>query len=97
MLRKKLNKHIVRIAVKRLLKDREFRLDVRKYIPLLRSPSELDDILEELGWCREEFESNGWEQDTWYWYSHEIYPFSLVMAYGGFYGDCYLYRGDCED
>ncbi len=61
------------------------------------APSELDKILQEAGWERLDFDSNGWQQDTWYWYAHPDYDFQLTMEYSGFYGDLKLYRRDIDD
>lgn len=77
-------------------KKQDFILDVRKNL-LLCSPAELDNTLQENGWERLDFESNGWQQDTWYWYAHPDYDFQLTMEYSGFYGDLKLYRSDCDD
>lgn len=77
-------------------KTQDFILDVRKNL-LFYSPSEVDETLQELGWERLDFDSNDWEQDTWYWYSNPNYDFQLTMEYSGFYGDLKLYRRDCDD
>ena len=77
-------------------KKKDFILDMREFSSG-RSPSELDDILEEMGWERLDFDSNGWQQDTWYWYAHPDYDFQLTMEYSGFYGDLKLYRRDIDD
>ena len=77
-------------------KNQEFILDIRENL-LLCSPSEIDNALQELGWERLDFDSNGWQQDTWYWYAHPDYDFQLTMEYSGFYGDLKLYRRDCDD
>ena len=74
----------------------DFILDVRKSLCYC-SPSEIDETLQELGWERLDFDSNGWQQDTWYWYSNPNYDFQLTMEYSGFYGDLKLYRNDCDD
>ena len=77
-------------------KQPNFIFDMRKN-SLFYAPSEIDNVLEELGWEKIDFNSNGWQQDTWYWYMHPDYDFQLTMEYGGFYGDLKLYRKDCED
>lgn len=78
-------------------KKKGFVLNVRKLISSIYSPSELDSFLEEAGWERLDFETNGWQQDTWYHYSHPDYDFQLTMEYSGFYGDLRLYRRDIDD
>ena len=69
---------------------------IREFTPIY-APSELDTILQEDGWERLDFDENGWQQDTWYWYAHPDYDFQLTMEYSGFYGDLKLYRRDVED
>lgn len=90
------NRLIVKSAIDYLFTDQRFQYNLRKNLPAI-SPSGVDDILEDLGWERDDFDDNGWQQDTWYYYSHTDYPFRLVMAYGGFYGDMQLYRSDIDD
>lgn len=60
------------------------------------TPSEVNDNLEELGWRRESFDTNGWQQDTWMTYYHMNYPFGIVVAYSGYYGDMHIYREEVE-
>lgn len=79
-----------------LEKSRHFIYDLRKNFPTA-SPSVIDIMLNELGWSNISSDSNGWEQDTWYRYTHEGYPCDLIMGYGGFYGDLELYRSDIDD
>lgn len=74
----------------------DFVLDIREFTPIY-APSELDKILQENGWERLDFDENGWQQDTWYWYAHPDYDFQLTMEYSGFYGDLKLYRKDIDD
>ena len=71
-------------------------LDIRKSTTIY-APSELDEILKEEGWERFDVETNGWQQDTWYYYTHPDYDFDLTMEYSGFYGDLKLYRNDIDD
>ena len=77
-------------------KQPDFVLDIREFTPIY-APSELDEILQEDGWERLDFDENGWQQDTWYWYAHPDYNFQLTMEYSGFYGDLKLYRRDIDD
>ena len=71
-------------------------LDIREFTALY-APSEVDNILQEDGWKQLDSDENGWQQDTWYWYSHPDYDFQLTMEYSGFYGDLKLYNRDRED
>ena len=70
--------------------------DLRK-LGLHCAPSDIDDYFVDLGWKRDSFDTNGWQQDTWYYYSHKDYGFEMVMEYSGFYGGLRLYRGDIDD
>lgn len=74
--------------------DEDATLNIQEMVSSIRAPYELDDILEELGWIREGRDDNGWEQDTWYWYTHPDYDYGLTMFYSGFYGGLKLYHSD---
>ena len=87
---------IITCYIEAISKKKDLIVDIRK-ITTIYSPSELDDILQEKGWERLDFDSNGWQQDTWYWYAHPDFDFELTMAYSGFYGDLKLYRRDIDD
>ena len=90
------NKMQIIITFILLSKNKTFVYDLRKSFPTA-SPSEINDLLEKMGWSKIDNESNGWQQDTWYRYTHEGYPCGLTMGYGGFYGDLELYRSDIDD
>lgn len=77
-------------------KDFDIVLDIRESTTIY-APSELNTILQEYGWEILDFDENGWQQDTWYWYAHPDYDFQLTMEYSGFYGDLKLYRRDKKD
>ena len=47
-------------------------------------PSNVIDILELLGWEQSDFDSNGWEQDTWYDFTHPDYDFEVGFFYCGY-------------
>ena len=40
---------------------------------------------------------NGWQNDTWYWFSHPDYDFRLVFYYEGYTFEMKLYREDIDD
>lgn len=61
------------------------------------APCHVDDILKNLGWIRNDFESNGWENDTWYYYINTDYNFGLIMFYCGYTFKLVLYRTDIDD
>ena len=74
------------------LKENE---NYRKEIKCM-TPSEINNNLEELGWKRVEFDTNGWQQDTWMTYYHIGYSFGIVVAYSGYYGDIHICREETE-
>lgn len=55
-------------------------------------PANIIQALENLGWEKVDFESNGWEQDTWYYFSHPDYDFQITLFYCGYTFDIKLYR-----
>ena len=50
-----------------------------------KSPADICDMLEELGWYFDEYESNGWEQDTWIPFYKENGTGGITLSYSGFY------------
>lgn len=87
--------------LKRMLKElsanRTLKINLRKSPLNDKSPSNITDMLETLGWEHDEYESNGWEQDTWIPFAHEAYSFCLILAYSGYYWTMELYRSDIDD
>lgn len=71
--------------------------EIYKLVKYDIAPCHVDDILQSLGWNRDDHDINGWECDCWYYYSHKDYDFTLVMFYTGFTFDLELYRGDIDD
>lgn len=59
-------------------------------------PSNVIDILELLGWEQSDFDSNGWEQDTWYDFTHPDYDFEVGFFYCGYTFRMYLSRKEKE-
>lgn len=55
-------------------------------------PANIIQTLEALGWERIDFESNGWEQDTWYYFAHQDYDFEITLFYCGYTFNIELYR-----
>lgn len=55
-------------------------------------PANIIQTLEALGWERIDFESNGWEQDTWYYFVHQDYDFGITLFYCGYTFKIELYR-----
>lgn len=76
--------------------ENEYNWDVRETLPEM-SPSKVIEILETFGWTRDDdWDSNGWEQDTWYNLSHPDKDYRLTLFYCGFYGDIHLGRKESE-
>ena len=80
-------------AIEKMVEDIDFELNVRELFPEL-SPSDVEEILGELGWHYEMVDTNGWEQDTSYSFYNENYSFKLSMYYSGFYWSLFLFRED---
>lgn len=59
-------------------------------------PSNVIDIMELLGWEQSDFDSNGWEQDTWYDFTHPDYDFEVGFFYCGYTFRMYLSRKEKE-
>ena len=94
--------HTVDLAhLNRMIKDlsdnQRLKFNLRKSSMYKKSPAEISDMLEELGWESDESSSNGWEQDTWIPFAHEGYNFGLTLAYSGYYWTMELYRSDIDD
>lgn len=47
-------------------------------------PANVIDILGLLGWEEIDFDSNGWEQDTWYEFAHPNHNFKITFFYCGY-------------
>ena len=88
--------HLERM-IKELSANRTLKFNLRENPLNDKSPSDISDMLEELGWESEPYDSNGWEQDTWIPFSHESYSFCLTLAYSGYYWTMELYRSDIDD
>lgn len=55
-------------------------------------PANVIDILGLLGWEEIDFDSNGWEQDTWYEFAHPNHNFKITFFYCGYTFKMDLYR-----
>lgn len=83
--------------IRDLSNNQRLKFNLRKSPLYKKSPAEVSDMLEELGWEYDESSSNGWEQDTWIPFAHESYCFCLTLAYSGYYWTMELYRSDIDD
>lgn len=59
-------------------------------------PVNVIDILGLLGWEEIDFDSNGWEQDTWYEFAHPNHNFKITFFYCGYTFKMDLYRKEDE-
>lgn len=87
----------LKCVIKDLSDNQRLKFNLRKSPMYKKSPAEISDMLEELGWESDESSSNGWEQDTWIPFAHEDYGFGLTLAYSGYYWTMELYRSDIDD
>ena len=83
--------------IRDLSNNQRLKFNLRKSPLYKKSPAEVSDMLEELGWESDESSSNGWEQDTWIPFAHEACGFCLTLAYSGYYWTMELYRSDIDD
>ena len=60
-------------------------------------PANVCKTLEEMGWIREDIENSGWQNATWYTFSHPDYQFNLTLYYEGYLFEMQLYRSDIDD
>lgn len=97
----KLNHTIELMHLKNMIRDlsgnQKLKFNLLESPLYKKSPAEISDMLEELGWESEEYSSNGWEQDTWIPFGHEAYGFCLTLEYSGYYWTMNLYRSDIDD
>lgn len=61
------------------------------------APCHIREAMRELGWSDDDFETNGWEGDTWYYFSHDDYEYQMVMFYCGYTFSVEMYRSDIDD
>lgn len=76
------------------------RLDQRHKVSLSEygfAPCHIREEMRRRGWKDNDFETNGWEGDTWYYFSHPDYKYTVVMFYCGYTFSIEMYRGDIDD
>lgn len=61
--------------------------DLREYD---LSPANIKYLLESMGYELDSYDSNGWEQDTWYYFNIPEHNCRLIMYYCGFTFDLTL-------
>ena len=60
-------------------------------------PSQFIELLEKIGYIRDEdWDTNGWEQDTWYYFKQEGHC-SLCLHYCGYYGEIKLFLSESDE
>ena len=75
-----LTKNILELTIPELLEDDEKIIDLKEFD---YCPSDILDMLQELGWEYELLDENGWEQDTEYLLTHDMYKKQLILSYSG--------------
>ena len=63
--------------------DKSTVIDVHQYFPTF-SPVELEDLLEENGWDRIDYEC--YNHNNWITMTHKDYDFNIVIYFNGYYG-----------
>ena len=58
------------------------------------SPADIISLFHALGWEREDFDTNGWEQDTWNYMVNPQYNFKITFFYSGYFGNLELWKED---
>lgn len=85
---------IVRAALSALAKDQRKRVSLTEFDI---APCHVRDAMRKFNWEQDDFETNGWEGDTWYYFSHEDYEYQAVMFYCGYTFSIEMYRSDIDD
>ena len=85
--RRSLTKNVLELTISELLADDKKVIDLKEFE---YCPADMLDILLELGWEYELLDENGWEQDTTYLLTHNIYKKQLILSYSGFYWTMHL-------
>ena len=60
-------------------------------------PANIVEILNKLGWEDDEQEDNGWQHDTWIYFSHPNHNFGITLYYEGYTFEMKLFRTDRDD
>ena len=68
--------YIMRTKLEEALRNKDEAISLTQYDI---NPANMCDILKHMGWNEEDFETNGWEQDCWQYFSHENYPGKLCV------------------
>lgn len=73
-------KPIIQGIIEELIKTRNFdSIDLTDFDEL--SPYLMWELLEELGWENTDYDSNGWEQDTWTYFTKKGQDFASIVLF----------------
>lgn len=87
-------KQELEVIISRLTYNQQHQEDLTNYD---LCPANVRSVLEKMGWTDADMSDNGWEQDTWYTFSHPDYDFDLTLYYEGYTFEMKLYRSDIDD
>lgn len=94
-IRDNLNKTLVSYHLKALYKDSDNIVNIREAIDPIITPEELFEILKFYGWNINGGDLNeNYDENTYCYFAHEEYNFTLTMQFNGFNGTLKLYRSD---
>lgn len=82
-------KYIITKAIEKMEKTPDYTEDLTQQDIC---PANIRQTLESIGWEEIGFDTNGWQNDTWYFFSHPDYDFEIVLYYEGITFDHKLYR-----
>lgn len=85
---------ILKQIIAQLSQDKSHQEDLTGYDVC---PSNIADVLEKMEWNWEEQEDNGWEHDTWIYFTHEDYDFGLCLFYSGYTFEMKIFRSDIDE
>ena len=80
-------------AITRLSQDELYEKD---FTNLDVCPANLIDALRDMGWNDDESQDNGWQGDSWIYFYHYNYDFTLVLYYCAHTFELKLYRADID-
>ena len=61
------------------------------------APCHIREALRFLGWEDDDYDRNGWEGDTWYYFDKEDSDYRIIMFYCGYTFSIEMYRSDIDD
>ncbi|MBQ8243177.1 MAG: hypothetical protein IJZ40_06880 [Bacteroidaceae bacterium] len=85
---------VLKQIIVQLSQDKSHQEDLTNYDVC---PSNIVDVLRKMGWEDDEQEENGWQQDTWIYFSHPDYEFGLTLYYEGYTFEMKIFRSDIDN